>query len=102
VHVTGAGTRRRPGWHDRIDPGEIVPSELDVYRLEVFLQVLPGPDSWDGDNVRSLGHQPGQRQLGRCNRLLLSHLLDLGQKLEVVLEVARLKARVVAAVIAIG
>ena len=50
----------------------------------------------------TLGQQPGQRQLRRGDRFLLGAGFELGEQVQVVLEVARLQARVRAAAVAIG
>ncbi len=54
-----------PGRHlgDRL---EILGAELDRQRRHVLLEVGPPLGAGDGDDVRTLGQQPRQRQLGGC------------------------------------
>lgn len=62
-------------------------SDLDVQRLQVFIQRIHANGAWNEDNVVALSHQPPHCQLTGCASLLLRDIVDLINKLEILEEV---------------
>src|SRR5262245_44497785 len=60
VHISGACPGGGPGWHDTLQPGEILLRQCNVDSLEVFLEMPAGLAAWNREDVVTLGQQPGQ------------------------------------------
>src|SRR5262249_50770778 len=85
VHISSACTGGSPGWHDPIQPSEILLRQCNIDGLEVFLKMPTGLTTWNRDDIVTLGQR-----------------FKLGQQFQVVLEVSRLKARVATAAVTVG
>src|SRR5207245_9908487 len=93
VAVAGGG----PFGRDAVDASPVGRSEMNGGGRDVLRQVAPPLGAGDGNDVRALRKQPGERRLRRPARLLLRQLLDPGDEVQVLREVRALEARVVAA-----
>src|ERR671930_2146723 len=86
VAVTQALGQRRG------DLGEVLGGQLDVERADVLLETLDAPGAGDRDDVVALREHPGERELRWGHALRCGELLDLGDEVEVALEVLGLEA----------
>ena len=70
---------------ERVEAVELVGAQLDAICTGVLLDSWHALRSRDGDDVISLGEQPGQRDLGRSTPGLVRNELDLIGAAQIVL-----------------
>ena len=75
-----------------VDAVEIGLCESYGERSDVLFEVGPPFRAGDGDDIVALSHYPSQRQLGGLAALLLRHLLDFSDELQVLSEVFALES----------
>src|SRR5690606_5706254 len=83
-----------PLWRDRIEPVQVLPRQVDLDCRDVLREALEAARAGDWNDVPPPGEHPGQCELGRrAPPLLLRHLTNRIDQLEVLFEVLALEAR---------
>ncbi len=95
-------SRCKAGWRSFIEPAQIILAQLDFEGPQILFEPLSALSSRNGHDIRALGQEPGQRQLGRRTLLAAGNILQFLHKLYVMLEVTRLEPRHVVSRIARG
>lgn len=92
ARLSGPASRGRDG----LEAIEVGGAEREVGSGCVLLDPGGALGAGDGDDVLTLGQQPGERELAGRDALLASEIADLPHEVEVALEVLSLKARIAA------